>query len=272
MLRKYTVGVLGAGNMGEAMIRGMLRSDQTVPGRIIVSNRNASKLRHIKSTFNVRTSHFNSTVVESADIIILAVKPQDMEALCREIKPSLRKDQVVISIAAGITITKLKKLLGRTVKLIRSMPNTPSLIDYGVTAIFAAPSVKEREAQLAEEIFGAVGLTFRISREKDMDAITALSGTGPAYIYDIIGTMTRAGKKLGIPEQLAQELITHTIIGAARMVMLTGEDPKKLWNKVASKGGTTVAAFDVLNKKGFQKILEDGVKAAAKRSKELGKL
>lgn len=272
MLRKYTVGIIGAGNMGEAMIRGMLRSGQTAPSRVIASDCNSGRLRYLKSRYRLRTSHFNATLVEIADIIILAVKPQDIQRVCVEIRPHLRKNQVVISIAAGTAIKKLRRLLGRNVKLIRVMPNTPALIDYGVSAIYAAPSVKEHEAQLAEEIFGAVGLTYRIAKEEEMDPITALSGTGPAYIYDIVDTLTRAGSKLGLPYQLARELTINTIIGAAHMIMLTGEDPKELWKKVASKGGTTVAAFNVLNKRGFQKILSSAVNAAAKRSKELGKL
>lgn len=272
MLRKYTIGIVGAGNMGEALIRGMLRSEQTVAGRIIASNRNSGKLRHLKAKYGIRTSHFNPTVVETSDIVILAVKPQDMEGACRGIREHTRTGQVIISIAAGVTIKKLRRLLGRGTKLIRVMPNTPALIDYGVSVIYAAGTVKEKELQLAEEIFGAVGLTYRISKEKDMDTITALSGTGPAYVYDIVNTLTKAGKSLGLHEHLARELTTHTIIGASKMIMQTGEDPKDLWKKVASKGGTTVAAFNVLNKRGFQDILGCAVRAAARRSKELGKL
>lgn len=272
MLRKYTVGILGAGNMGEALIRGMLRSEQTVPSRVVASNRNSTKLRNLKSKYGIRTSNFNSTVVETSDIIILAVKPQDMRTVCEEIREYIKSSQVVISIAAGVTTSKLKRYLGPKIKLVRTMPNTPALIDYGVTVIYPASSVEEKEIQLAEEIFGAVGLTYRINKESEMDPITALSGTGPAYIYDIIDTLTSSGKKLGLPEDLAKELITHTIMGAAKMVMQTGEDPKTLWRKVASKGGTTVAAFDVLKKKGFKNILDSAVRAATKRSKELGKL
>lgn len=272
MLRKYTIGIIGAGNMGEALIKGMLGSEQTVPGRIVASNRNASKLRHIKARYSIRVSHFNPTVVEIADIVILAVKPQDIDEVCTEIRPHLRRNQVIISIAAGVTVQRLKRLLGSGIKLIRVMPNTPALIDHGVTAIYAAPSVTEREIQLAEEIFGAVGLTYIIDKESEMDPITALSGTGPAYVYDIVDTLTRAGKNLGLHQQLAKELIVHTIIGAAKMVAETGEDPKELWKKVASKRGTTVAAFKILKRCGFQKILERAVRAAAKRSRELGKL
>ncbi|MFH1653236.1 MAG: pyrroline-5-carboxylate reductase [Pseudomonadota bacterium] len=273
MLRKYTVGVIGAGNMGEALIRGMLRSEQTNASRIIASNRNSTKLRNLKARYGIRISNFNPTVAEIADILILAVKPQDIENLCKEIKPFLRKNhQVIISIAAGVTVKKLKGHLSRDVKLIRVMPNTPALIDSGVSAIYSAPSVTEKEIQLAEEIFGAVGLTWRIDKEKDMDPITALSGTGPAYIYDIVNTLTEAGKSLGLPEQLAKELISHSIIGAARMIVQTGEAPKELWKKVASKGGTTVAAFKVLNDNNFQKILKKAVFAASQRAVQLGKM
>lgn len=272
MLRKYTVGIIGAGNMGEAMIRGMLGSGQTIPSRVLASDVNSIRLRHLKSRYRIRISNFNTTVVEISDIIMLAVKPQEIENVCKEIKPHLHKNQVIISIAAGVTVKKLHRLLGKTTKVIRVMPNTPALIDYGVSAIYSAPNVSEKEIQLAEEIFGAVGLTYRISSEKDMDTVTALSGTGPAYVYDIVDTLTSAGKKLGLPHQLAKELTVNTIIGAAYMIMMTGEDPKALWKKVASKGGTTVAAFDVLNRKGFQKILTSAVTAATKRSKELGKL
>lgn len=258
--------------MGEALIRGMLRSEQTVASRVIVSNRNMSKLRKLKAHYGIRISRFNSMVVETSDIVILAVKPQDIKDTCTDIRSSLSRNQVVISIAAGVTIKKLKKLLGSKVKLIRVMPNTPALIDNGVSAIHASGTVSEKELQLAEEIFAAVGLTYRIPKEGDMDTITALSGTGPAYVYDIIHTLSEAGRKLGLHPVLARELTVHTLIGAAKMVMLTGEEPKELWKRVASKGGTTVAAFNVLHKYKFQAILERAVRAAAKRSKELGRL
>ena len=272
MLRKYTVGIIGAGNMGEAIIRGMLRSEQTVASRIIASNRNPDKLRNIKAKYGIRTSNFNPTVVEVSDIVILAVKPQDIVHVCKEIKSYIHPDQVIISIAAGVTVEKLKVLLNHKAKLIRVMPNTPALIDYGVSVIYPAPTVKESELQLAEEIFAAVGLTYRIGKEKEMDPITALSGTGPAYIYDIIDTMSSVGKEMGLPPSFAKELIAHSIIGAAKMVVQTGEEPKELWKKVASKGGTTVAAFKVLNDNKFQKILKNAVKAASRRAQELGKL
>lgn len=271
MLRKYTVGIIGAGNMGEALIRGMLRSEQTVASRIIASNRNAAKLRNLKAKYGVRTTNFNQSIVEISDIILLAVKPQDMEAACSAIKGQVKNDQVVISIAAGVTIKKLKKFLGNNVKIIRAMPNTPALIDNGVTALYADKKVSEMEVQLAEEIFGAVGLTYRLDNEAAMDPITALTGTGPAYIYNIIDTLASAGKKLGLSKSLTQEMVAHTIVGAARMVLSTGEEPMALWKRVASKGGTTVAAFDVLKKKKFNEILQKAVQAAAKRSKELGK-
>lgn len=272
MLRKYTIGIIGAGNMGEALIRGMLRSEQTVASRVIASSRNMSKLRNLKARYGIRTSRFNSMVVETSDIVILAVKPQDIKQACKDIRPSLSKGLVVISIAAGVTIKRLKKFLGHGVKLIRVMPNTPALIDHGVSAIHASRGVTERELQLAEEIFGAVGLTYRIPKEADMDAITALSGTGPAYIYDIIDTLGNAGRRLGLPPHLAREMMVHTVIGAAKMIMLTGEEPKELWRKVASKGGTTVAAFNVLHKYKFEGILERAVRAAAARSRELGRI
>lgn len=271
MLRKYTVGVIGAGNMGTALIRGMLRSEQTVTGRIIASNRNSDKLRKLKANFGIRTTRFNATVVETADIVLLAVKPQDMEAACKDIREMIRDDQVIISIAAGVTIKKLKKFLGENVKLIRAMPNTPALIDLGVTAVYSDPKVSEIEIQLAEEIFGAVGLTYRLAKESDMDPITAITGTGPAYIYDIIDTLSQAGKKMGLSAHVIREMFAHTVVGAAKMVLLTEEDPMDLWKKVASKGGTTVAAFDVLKKSGFKDILGKAVQAAAKRSKELGR-
>lgn len=257
--------------MGTALIRGMLRSEQTVTGRIIASNRNADKLRKLKSNFGIRVTRFNTTVIETSDIVLLAVKPQDMEAACIDLKGLIRDDQVIISIAAGVTVARLKKYLGKDVKLIRAMPNTPALIDLGVTAIYPDPNVNEIECQLAEEIFGAVGLTYRLGKESDMDPITAITGTGPAYIYDMIDTLSKAGKKLGLSSQMTREMFAHTVIGAAKLVLLSDEDPMDLWKKVASKGGTTVAAFDVLKKERFKATLEKAVRAAAKRSKELGK-
>jgi pyrroline-5-carboxylate reductase len=269
MKDSYIIGIIGAGNMGEALIRGLLRSQLVRPYEIIASGRTKKKLNRLERTYGIHTTLDNLQVVNSTDTLILAVKPQNMNDLFHQIKPYMLPKHLVISIAAGIDMQRLRKGLGKGPKLIRTMPNLPALADEGVTAIYTNSRMPERYRRFAHQIFQAVGDTVDLRNEKLMDAVTAFSGTGPAYFFAMMEGLRDAGVKLGLPPKLADLLMRQTVVGAATIVDQTGKTPEDLRAAVTSEKGTTWAAMNVFEKYDFWKLMEHAVKAAAKRSHEL---
>ena len=269
MTDNYIIGIIGAGNMGEALIRGLLRAQLVRPYEIIASGRTKKKLNRLEKEYGVHTTLDNLQVVNSTDTVILAVKPQNMNEVFTQIKPQMLQKHLIISIAAGIDMMRLRKGLGQKPRLIRTMPNLPALADEGVTAIYTNSRLPERYRRFAHQIFQAVGTTVDLRDEKLMDAITAFSGTGPAYFFAMMEAMRDAGIKLGLPPKLADELMKQTVIGAATIVDQTGRTPEELRAAVTSEKGTTWAAMKVFEKHGFWKLMEKAVRAAAKRSHEL---
>jgi len=269
MKDNYIIGVIGAGNMGEALIRGLLRSQLVRPYEIIASGRTKKKLNRLEKTYGIHTTLDNLQVVNSTDTVIIAVKPQNIEHVFDQIKPQMQPRHLMISIAAGIDMARLRRGLGQKPKLIRTMPNLPALADEGVTAIYTKSKLPERYRRFAHQIFQAVGETVDLRDEKLMDVVTAVSGTGPAYFFAMMEGLRDAGIKLGLPEKLAESLMKQTVVGAATIVDQTGRAPEELRAAVTSEKGTTWAAMNVFNKKNFWKIMKDAVRAAAKRSHEL---
>jgi pyrroline-5-carboxylate reductase len=269
MKDSYIIGIIGAGNMGEALIRGLLRSQLVRPYEIIASARTKKKLNRLEKTYGIHTTLDNLQVVGSTDTLILAVKPQNMDGLFRQIKPHMEQKHLVISIAAGIDMARMRKGLGKKPRLIRTMPNLPALVDEGVTAIYTNSRLPERYRRFAHQIFQAVGTTVDLRDEKQMDVITAVSGTGPAYFFAMMEGLRDAGMKLGLPRKLAEELMKQTVIGAADIVGQTGKTPEDLRSAVTSEKGTTWAAMNVFKERDFWKLMSEAVKAAAKRSHEL---
>lgn len=269
MKDNYIIGIIGAGNMGEALIKGLLRAQLVRSYEIIASGRTKKKLNRLEKTYGVHTTTDNIQVVGCTDTIILAVKPQNMDEVFGQIRPHMQQKHLVISIAAGIDMNRLRKGLGKKPKLIRTMPNLPALVDEGVTAIYTNHRLPERYRRFAHQIFQAVGTTVDLRDEKLMDAITAYSGTGPAYFFAMMEGMRDAGIKLGLPPKLADSLMRQTVIGAADIVDQTGRTPEDLRAAVTSKKGTTWAAMKVFEKKHFWKMMEEAIRAAAKRSHEL---
>ena len=269
MKDNYIIGVIGAGNMGEALIRGLLRAQLVRPYEVIASGRTKKKLNRLEKTYGIHTTLDNLQVVDSTDTVILAVKPQNMDGVFHQIKPHMQPQHLMISIAAGIDMARLRKGLGQKPKLIRTMPNLPALADQGVTAICTNSRMPERYRRFAHQIFQAVGETVDLRDEKLMDVITAVSGTGPAYFFAMMEALRDAGIKLGLPAKLAETLMKQTVIGAATIVDQTGRAPEELRAAVTSEKGTTWAAMNVFQKNGFWKTMNDAVRAAAKRSHEL---
>ena len=255
--------------MGEALIKGLLKSNLVRPYEVIVSARNVKRLRHLEKTYGVHATRHNKAIVNSTDTVILSVKPQDMACMSKEIRDTMTKDHLIISIAAGIDFSKLKELLGSKPRLIRVMPNLPVVIDTGISAIYCGPRMPERYRRFAHQIFQAVGQTVDIREEKLMDVVTALSGTGPAYFFAMMEALRDAGIKLGLTPQMARTLTLQTAVGSAEYAKLSNLTPEELRNKVTSSKGTTCAAMESMKGNHFWETMEEAVRAATKRAKEL---
>ncbi len=269
MKNRYIIGIIGAGNMGEALIRGLLRAGLVRPYEILASAKSTKRVRALEKSYGIHTTRRNLSIVAACDTIILAVKPQDMATVCEQIRPATTRDHLLISIAAGIDFAQLRELLGTKPRLIRVMPNLPALIDQGISAIYCGPRMPERYRRFAHQIFQAVGQTVDVREERQMDVITGLSGTGPAYFFAMMEALCDAGRKLGLTDKLAEALTLQTALGAAQIAQQSSETPEALRARVTSKKGTTWAAMKHLKKKRFWKTMEDAVGVATKRATQL---
>jgi pyrroline-5-carboxylate reductase len=267
MIMESKVVFIGAGNMAEAIVSGMVAASFCAPEKIILTDVRPERLAELESEYGVSTSTDNS-VVKNVEIVVLAVKPQVMMDVLAGISPSLRKETLVISIAAGIPTSKIEAALGGAHRVVRVMPNTPALVGQGASAIAAGANADEADLEAAETILGCVGLTVRVE-EKDLDAVTALSGSGPAYVFYLLEGMLAAAEKMGLDSQTARRLALKTVEGAARLMDDSGEAADALRANVTSKGGTTEAAIRSLDHAGVKAAIEQALLAAQKRSVEL---
>ena len=264
-----TIAMIGSGQMGEALIGGWLAA-KTVPAEAIMATDASAERRDImKRRFGVRTGTDNREAASKSSVVVLAVKPQMLDGVMKELSPALA-GKLVLSIAAGVTLKHLAGLAPKTARFVRIMPNTPVLVRDGVSALSFGSTVTDKEQQLARRLFEAVGKAV-VVEEKLMDAVTGLSGSGPAYVFMAIEALADGGVKMGLPRAVADLLAAQTVLGAARMVLETGEHPAKLKNGVASPGGTTIAGLHRLEQGGLRAALMGAVEAAAKRSEELGR-
>jgi pyrroline-5-carboxylate reductase len=258
---------LGAGNMAEAIVSGMVASGFCAPEKIIMTDVRPERLADLEKEYGVSTSTDNS-VVKNAEMVVLAVKPQVLADVLRGIAPVLRKETLIISIAAGIPAAKIEAALGAKYRVVRVMPNTPALVGQGASAIAAGANADEADLGVAETILGCVGLTVRVA-EQDIDAVTALSGSGPAYVFYLLEGMLAAAEKMGLDKETARKLALKTVEGAARLMDDSGETADVLRAKVTSKGGTTEAAIRSLDESGVKDAIILALLAAQKRSVEL---
>lgn len=265
----HRVGFIGAGNMASAIIKGMLKAGLMQPSDIIVSDIDENKLALLKQ-LNIDITDNNRDVIKSAPIIILAVKPNVYEAVLKQIRDIMRADIVLVSIAAGISIKYIKSFFDKDIKVIRVMPNTPALIGKGMSAIVIPSNIDATLAQQVKEIFASIGRV-EFMDEKLMDAVTAISGSGPAYAFIFIEALADAGVKEGLPRDKAYVLAAQTLLGAASMVLETGEHPGKLKDMVCSPAGTTIDAVYALERGGFRGTIMEAVKTCAEKSSHMGK-
>ncbi|RKY07551.1 MAG: pyrroline-5-carboxylate reductase [Planctomycetota bacterium] len=265
-----TIGFIGSGNMAEALIKGIIAADVYRPQDIIISDVRGERLEWLAREYKVRTAQNNIDLVGKADVVVLSVKPQNMDEVLGQVKGKLREGAIVISIAAGITTAKISAALG-DVPIIRVMPNTPALVGEGASALFAKNAGGEAMG-LAMKIFGVVGKAVVVDKEELIDAVTAVSGSGPAYFFLLAEEMIKAGEKLGLDEATAKELVLQTAKGAALLAEQAdgrGETAAELRRKVTSPGGTTEAALKVFAEQEFSRLVSKALTAARDRSKEL---
>ncbi len=264
------IAFLGGGNMAEALIKGLLASGTAGPDRILVADVSTDRLTHLKKTYGVIPQKTNVDAVREAGIIILCVKPQVIDKVLAEISPAVDGSKLVISIAAGVPVAKIENALKKGSRAVRVMPNTPALVLAGAAALAAGAGATADDLALSQSIFNSVGRSV-VVEEKLMDAVTGLSGSGPAYVFMIIDALSDAGVKAGLPRPLALELAAQTVYGSAKMVLETNEHPAKLRDMVTSPGGTTIEGLHALEKGKLRATLMNAVEAATARSKELGK-
>lgn len=270
MLTTRQLGVIGAGNMGEALLRGVVHAGLVGPDRVVASDPASERLTQLHAALGIRTTHDNVELVRASDVIVLAVKPQMMTAVLEEIAGSVRVEQIVISIAAGITTASIEDALGLPLPVVRVMPNTPALVGEGASAYCRGRFATAEHALVTQAILDSVGIAVEVA-ESLMDPVTAVSGTGPAYIFYTLEAMIAAAVELGLPDDLARRLVKQTVLGAARLVMDSGEEPDRLRARVTSPGGTTQAAITHLEGAGYKKVVGDAIRAACVRAGELGR-
>ena len=258
---------IGGGNMAASLIGGM-RAQGIAADAIAVSDPNASQRENLHAQHGVRVFSDNAAAVEGADIVLLAVKPQMMEQVCRDLAPSLGQRPLIISIAAGITCANLQQWLGE-LPTVRCMPNTPALLRQGISGLYASTEVSEEQRAQASRVLESVGAVVWLDNEQQINAVTAVSGSGPAYFFLMIEAMTTAGKQLGLPREVAAQLTLQTALGAARMACESGVDAAELRRQVTSPNGTTAAAIAAFEDGGFRDLVATALKAASDRSVEL---
>jgi pyrroline-5-carboxylate reductase len=256
--------------MAEAMIRGLLRGGDSRPEEISASGPREERMRELHEKYGIGTNTANRLVLDGAELVILSIKPQIMSRVLDEIADAIPAQALVISIAAGVPISSIEARMRDSTRVIRSMPNTPALVEAGATAISRGAHATERDLQDARRIFDAVGITVVLD-ESQLDAVTGLSGSGPAYIFLILEALADAGVKVGLSRRTAQLLAAQTVLGSAKLLIETNEHPGLLKDMVTSPGGTAITGLHTLEAGGVRTTLIDAVEAATKRSQELGR-
>jgi len=262
-------GFLGFGKMASALVQGMLQAGTCGPEEIIVVNRHPEGIQEAVQKLGLKLAISPKGLVQQADVIILGTKPVDSIQLLHDVRPFF-EGKLLISVAAGVTLQLLQEAVGHRTRVIRAMPNTPSLIMKGATAYALGDHTALSDAEIADKIFGAVGIVYRV-REAALDAVTGLSGSGPAYVFTFIEALADGGVMMGLSREIAAELAVQTVLGSAELIQNTGQHPAELREMVASPGGTTMAAIEILEACGLRHAVMAAVRAASERAQELGK-
>lgn len=263
------IGIIGIGKMGEALISGLIRSKLIDTAKIGVSDISIERKEYISQKYLITCYSKSDELVNNSDIIVIAVKPRDMKKVLDDIKAQLNSKHLLISIAAGISTSFILRHLQKNVSLIRAMPNNPCMIGEGMTVLAPLPGTSIENIQYAKEIFSSIGKVLLLD-EKHLNAVTGLSGSGPAYVYLFIEALTAGGVKVGLPEDVALILSTQTLYGSSKMLLETGESPEKLKGMVATPGGTTVSGLIELEIGNVRASIIRAVEKATQRARQLG--
>lgn len=266
-MQEMKIGFVGAGNMAEALIAGLIRAGHQAE-HIFVTDLREERLQELGQRYGVQAVSSNAVLAVDSDVLVLAVKPQQMQQVVKEMVGHVDADTTVISIAAGISIEALEQWFTEKVSLVRVMPNTPCLVNEGMSVLFSKENKTHR--QRAEYILASSGKTAWVDEENLLHAVTAVSGSGPAYFFLLSELMQAAAHSLGLPKDLAQTLVQHTALGAGRMLVESGKTPEELRQQVISPGGTTQAAMETMFEADLPKTVRAAIAAAARRSRELG--
>jgi len=269
MLKEKTIGIIGAGSMSEALIRGLCNSG--VPSnQVIVTNKaNRERLEELSRRFGIRATRDKAELVGAADLLIIAVKPKDIADLLREIGSLVRSGQVIISVAAGVHTSFIEERLTPGVEVIRAMPNIAVLAAQGASALFSGPGVTQDNEAIALKIFGTVGKAILVRDESLLDAVTGLSGSGPAYIFLVLEALSDAGVRMGLTREMATTLAIQTLLGAAHMAQTTAKSFSELKDMVTSPGGTTIEGLKKLEERRVRAAFMEAVEAATIKAKQL---
>lgn len=263
-----TIGFIGLGNMAKAMIGGMLAGKLAEPSDIIGSARTEETRGKIKETYGITVTEDNRQVAREADILILAVKPQMFEEVIPQIRGQVKEEALVISIAAGKTMTWIEEAFGRTIRLVRCMPNTPAMVGAGCSGVCRNKQVSDQEMELCMKYLGSFGMAEEIP-ERLMDAVGAVSGSSPAFVFLFLEALADAGVKAGMPRQQAYRFAAQTVMGSAKLMLETGKHPGELKDMVCSPGGTTIEGIQALEEMGFRASVMNAVEACVEKSKNM---
>lgn len=269
MATKFTFGFLGAGKMATALARGFVHAQLAVPKDLIAGDPHEAARKRFTDEVGAEVTKSNADVARRASVLILAVKPDQVTEVLTELRGAFTTEHLLISIAAGITLAKLEGGLPAGARVIRVMPNTPALVGAGASAFALGKSATASDGELAKKLLSAVGLAFQV-KEPLLDAVTGLSGSGPAYVYQFIEALSDGGVAAGLPRDIATKLAAQSVLGSAKMVLETGQHPGALKDQVTSPGGTTIEGLHELEKGRMRAIVMSAVRAATEKSKKLG--
>lgn len=270
MLNNSTLAFIGGGNMARSLIGGLI-ADGFPSQRLLVADPAKEQVAALAAEFSIQVAHSNQAAVEQADAVVLAVKPQILQSVVQELAAALQAQRpLLISIAAGVRVADLERWVGGPAAIVRTMPNTPALVRSGATALYANPQTSAAQRDLAESLLRAAGLTCWLEEEALMDAVTAISGSGPAYFFLLMEALEAAGQQLGLPANTSRLLVLQTALGAAKMALESAASPAELRAQVTSPGGTTEAGIAALEAGDFRALLQQAAQAAADRADELG--
>lgn len=265
------IGLVGAGNMATALIKGLIDTGLYAPEQIVASDVETKQRNQIRRRFGVNVTADNTSLLHDAKVVILAVKPQSMDAVLAGLRGAVTPNHLFISIAAGVTSARIEAGLGVRARVLRVMPNTPALLGKGMSVLVRGLYATAADEKLGLKLFGAVGDAVAAPDERMLDAVTGLSGSGPAYVYRFAEAMLAGGIAAGLPGPMARQLTIQTLVGAAAMLKESGEPPETLRARVSSPGGTTLAGLSELEHRGFKEAITAAIIAATRRSQELGR-